>query len=504
MIIFDTNAVNELSPSSPRADIIRKLRRSGHHKVAVPWMVLEEMAAHQAKLYPVKYEAVLNTLAKLREILPWQVESTLEPLNLNRLMDHWRDAYSEIFEVIETSPEATRKALTREALALPPAKQAKDHSEGARDAAIWFSILEFLEANPNETVCFVTANTKDFGNGTDYKYPMDDDIRGMEHRITRLKDFNEVVSTYTKTVSGDAAKTAADELLKSPAVRAHVAQAALELREATGFPGMDDDDTAARWCGWLTAPDVELLTVSDVTGHEIAEDVWYTANARWLLYGASFFTSVTDLRSIACTWETKILFSTRSDDALTLLTSGEPEVPDTADPACVELLKELKQRANDSTGRIMQDWLLNVGNRKANEPFATSALADSLHLYTAPLRQQRTEHLRNLFAHRLVSPVDLTGLNRSLAEQALQNLNLTRARQWATFADHMPKLDLAGRQLPTGPIEPVAEQTDRPGNTEATVEVAENQMSFEDADTADETTGKSDEPDPGPEGDTKS
>ncbi|MFF7581288.1 hypothetical protein ACFZBE_41285 [Streptomyces sp. NPDC008061] len=53
MIIFDTNAINYLSPDSVTADIIQKLRESGHYRVAVPWMVLEEMAAHQATIYPV-------------------------------------------------------------------------------------------------------------------------------------------------------------------------------------------------------------------------------------------------------------------------------------------------------------------------------------------------------------------------------------------------------------------------------------------------------------------
>ncbi|MFF4444554.1 hypothetical protein [Streptomyces sp. NPDC001502] len=71
----------------------------------MPWMVLEEMAAHQTKLYPVKYEAVTHTLDKLRALLPWELKSTLEPLDLERLMNHWRDVYGEIFEVIETSPE---------------------------------------------------------------------------------------------------------------------------------------------------------------------------------------------------------------------------------------------------------------------------------------------------------------------------------------------------------------------------------------------------------------
>ncbi|MFJ6784802.1 hypothetical protein [Streptomyces yangpuensis] len=45
MIIFDTNAVNLLPPTGLKADIIRKLRQSGHYRVAVPWMVLEELAA---------------------------------------------------------------------------------------------------------------------------------------------------------------------------------------------------------------------------------------------------------------------------------------------------------------------------------------------------------------------------------------------------------------------------------------------------------------------------
>lgn len=235
MIIFDTNAVNLLSPESPRADLIRKLRQSQHHRVAVPWMVLEEMAAHQARYYPDKHQAVLNTLAKLDAYLPWKPESSLEPLNLERLLDHWRDAYREIFEVIETSDAAIRRAFQREAMALPPTKRAKDHSEGGRDAAIWFSVLEFLEQNPDEHVWFVTDNSDDFGDGATYKYPMDEDIRGLEDRLHRLENFDQVVSRFTTEVSGADAEAAAAELLKSVAVRDRVAQTAMDLSSLTGF-----------------------------------------------------------------------------------------------------------------------------------------------------------------------------------------------------------------------------------------------------------------------------
>ncbi|MGW1364730.1 PIN domain-containing protein, partial [Streptomyces chartreusis] len=184
MIIFDTNAINLLPHDGVKADIIRKLRESGHYRVAVPWMVLEEMAAHQAAYYPVRHQAVLNTLQSLQDLLPWEVQSSLEPFSMERLVAHWRALYSEVFEVIETSGEAARRALAREAVALPPAARCKDHSKGSRDAAIWFSIIEFLKANPDESVCLVTDNTNDFGDGETYPYPMNEDIAGLEDRLT--------------------------------------------------------------------------------------------------------------------------------------------------------------------------------------------------------------------------------------------------------------------------------------------------------------------------------
>ncbi|MEW1725011.1 PIN domain-containing protein [Streptomyces sp. NPDC093109] len=344
MIIFDTNAVNLLSPDGARADIIRKLRQSGHHRVAVPWMVLEEMAAHKAHLYPVKHQAVLNTLEKLRDILPWEPESSLEPLDLERFLDHWRKVYGEIFEVIETSNGVIRRAFQREAMAQLPAKRGKDHSEGGRDAAIWFSVLEFLEQNPDQHVHFVTNNSKDFSDGTSYPYPLNEDIRGLEHRLTLLQDFDQVVSQFTEAVSGKDAEAAALELLKSPSVREGVAQAAAGLSTLTGFAGLGDGTAVEQWYAWCEEPEIELLSVTDVTGHRIEDDVWYTAKARWLLYGLAVDEMESLSGHIACVWETKVLFSTRNDETPTLLALDEPSPPDTGDESCMEILRGLKKR----------------------------------------------------------------------------------------------------------------------------------------------------------------
>ncbi|MFD3681293.1 PIN domain-containing protein [Streptomyces sp. NPDC058613] len=459
MIIFDTNAVHKLSPTGPTADIIRKLQKSGHHRVAVPWMVLEEMAAHQTKYYPDKYSAAVKALEELRATVTWELQSSLEALDLNRLMNHWRDAYREIFEVIETNPEAMRKALTREALALPPAKRAKDHSEGARDVAIWFSILDFLKANPNEEVCFVTNNTKDFGDGITYPYPMNEDVEGLENRLTRLKDFNAVISAFTKTVSGTAAEATAKELLQAPNARTRVAETALETHQAAaGFAGLDAEDTAVRWIRWLTAPEVELLTVTKVTGHEIGGDVWYTANARWLLCGLSVNRELSDFEITASVWEAKVLFSTRDGETPTLLTSHDPEAPDTTDPALAELLSRLKQRANERLGQALQ------GSWEVISLWAHSMKRDQVAF---------ERKLRN----------SLFGLNWAPADTPEGD-----AAGFYTFASAL---------LQAAAPEPLVMPGDS-GDDEV-VKADENQLSFDDADTADGAADKGAGPDPEPD-----
>jgi hypothetical protein len=367
-------------------------------------MVLEELAAHQTKLYPAKYQAVVNTLEKLRNVLPWELESSLEPLDLERLLDHWRGVYGEIFEVIETSGEVARKALAREAMALPPAKRAKDHSEGARDVAIWFSILEFLRENPGEDVCFVTNNTSDFGDGTVFPYPMNEDLRGLEDRLTRLDDFDQVVSQFTKEVSGKDAEVAAGELLKSLSVRGLVAQTAVEvLSSPTGFVGLGSADTAVEWHEWLASPEVDLLSVTGVTGHEIGGDVWYTANAKWLLYGLAADGPDVAARYVACAWEMKVLFSARDGDQTpTLLQTRDPSAPDTSDTTIKEALQRLKERGADLGLRALRD--LQVGVSPAQR-----LIAQKLDIANDPVQQ--------LAKQIAAARADLYGPAQKIAEQ---------------------------------------------------------------------------------------
>lgn len=439
LIIFDTNALNLLPHDGPRADIIRKLRESGHHRVAVPWMVLEEMAAHKAKLYPVKHQSAVTVLRKLQAELPWELQSSLEPLDLERLLNHWRGVYGKIFEVIETSGDVALRALAREAMALPPAKRAKDHSEGARDVAIWFSILEFLKANPDQHVCFVTDNSTDFGDGTLYPYPMDEDIQGMEDRLTRLADFNEVIARFTKDVSGQDAEAAADRLLRSMAIRSQVAETAVEiLSSATGFVGLGGVDGTVRWQAWVAAPETELLTLTEVTGHEIEGDVWYTAKAQWLLYGAVDGSSEdVDAEYIACVWETKVLFSAGEEDQTpTLLRQDPPSLPDTGDERCMDILRKLKansaeaaQRAFDLLSAHSSGAAAYIAQQMAARPAATIAQIAGANRTSTLMQQVAAANLKlgstqSLIGSLPISKLDVAtiGIGKTAVEQLLASI----------------------------------------------------------------------------------
>ncbi|MCM8554258.1 hypothetical protein NDF60_28570 [Streptomyces sp. STCH 565 A] len=475
--------MNLLPPEGPRADIIRKLRHSKHHRVAVPWMVLEEMAAHQAKLYPVRYQGVVSALDKLRDVLPWDLKSTLEPLDLDRLVDHWRALYRDIFEVIETSGEVARRALTREALALPPAKRAGDHSEGARDVAIWFSILEYLKANPGEEVCLVTNNTKDFGDGVTYPYPMNEDVEGLQHRITRLTDFDEVVSKYTTTVSGKDAEDAAHDLLKSLPVLSRVSQTALELLASTsGFMGLGATGDAVQWRGWLASPEVELLAVTDVTGHEIEGDVWYTANARWILYGPAFDGHDTKPSYTACAWETKVLFSTQDkSETPTLLAPQEPEAPDASDPAISEILSRLKKQVARMARQATTGWRQGSPAFGAHPRVALPDLTPGLTAISNRLANMQPKININSLAP------GLTSISSALADMQ-PKMNITGLGPILTsISDTLPKLDVAANLPQLDLISATGAIPNDEGEEEGETD---SQLSFDDAD--DEEPGDED------------
>ncbi|MFD9722126.1 hypothetical protein [Streptomyces sp. NPDC059076] len=95
---------------------------------------------------------------------------------------------------------------------------------------------------------------------------------------------------------------------------------------------------------------MELLDVTDVEGHEIEGDVWYTAKATWLLCGIAEDLPGSSAQNVSCAWETKMLFSARGEEETpTLLTASEPSIPDTNDATTTEILQPLMERVASVT-----------------------------------------------------------------------------------------------------------------------------------------------------------
>ncbi|MEV0192351.1 PIN domain-containing protein [Kitasatospora purpeofusca] len=346
MIIFDTNAINRINPRSPRADIVRALRASGQHRVGIPGTVLEELTAHKAKDYIAQCETAMSALNTLRRMMPWKPAANFEgpQLELEECQEHWRKVYSELFEVVPTSGEAALKALSREALALPPAKQGEKRAEGARDAAIWFTILDFLREYPDEDVHFVTDNTTDFGNGTIYRFPMDEDLGDCAGRLKRLTDFDAVVTAFTAPADGDSAAADAKRYLGSETVAATIGELALAShRGVVGLPGITTTGAPVAWIAWIGPPRTTLLSADKVAGHRIGDEVWYTAETTWLLYGVAAAVGQ-GVEGVSCAWTVKLLFSVGGDGgqgAPTLLSPEAPSAPDMQDKPTADALAAL-------------------------------------------------------------------------------------------------------------------------------------------------------------------
>ncbi|MFF5977118.1 hypothetical protein ACFY7C_37060 [Streptomyces sp. NPDC012769] len=320
--------------------------------------------------------------------------------------------------------------------------------------AIWFSVLEFLKANPDEHAYFVTNNSTDFGDGTSFPYPMNEDVRGLEHRLTVMKDFDEVVSRFSTEVSGKDAEAAAAELLRSLSVRGRVAQTALEiLSSPTGFIGLEAGDTTVEWSEWLAQPEVELLSVTDVTGHEIEGNVWYTANATWLLYGLAGNGAGVGARYVACVWDMKVLFSAQDEDeSPTVLRTSEPSAPDTSDTSITEVLKRLKERVASFSRRAVRN-LQGTGQAERLLQQQVSETLSKLDTASAPARrlaeqvaslQPDLAKISKLVAASRVDP--FASVRRTLDEYtAFQRdmLNSSVRKIAQEFAANQPKLDIA-------------------------------------------------------------
>ncbi|MQY31807.1 PIN domain-containing protein [Nocardia aurantia] len=208
MIILDTSILRGLGLKSSTAELLRAIKESGVQRIAVPWMVLEELAAQQVLKYASSYEKARSANEQLAKLTPWSISRTALP-RIDKVRDHWRAEYQKLAEVIDIQPEILAQALYREANLIPPARRVGDNPQspkiGARDAAIWLAAVGYAKGNPAEKVYFVSGNTKDFGSGKDRPEELNGDLRGIEGRFVQMTSVDEVVQEFAEEVKFDPA-----------------------------------------------------------------------------------------------------------------------------------------------------------------------------------------------------------------------------------------------------------------------------------------------------------
>ncbi|MGJ3558889.1 PIN domain-containing protein [Streptomyces sp. INA 01156] len=226
MIILDTNILRGLTPEDGSTDLLRAIRAVGGERVAVPWVVMEELAAQQALKYQEQHARAAEAVKALRETTPWGLDVPLGPSEPEEVRKHWRLQWGTVVEVIPTSPQAFQEAAFREANQLRPCRVVKGLKIGSRDAAIWLTAVEYAQTHPDETVYFVSGNTKDFGDGTSYPAPMDKDVAGMTDRFRILPSMSDVIAEFaTETTTDEAAVRA---LLEQPQTGSQLVNAATQ------------------------------------------------------------------------------------------------------------------------------------------------------------------------------------------------------------------------------------------------------------------------------------
>lgn len=326
MIILDACILRGSGLNSSSTDVLRAIRTAGVEGVAVPWMVMEELSAQQAIKYRKQYEAAAQAIESLGKLTPWGLGYPLPDIDLERVREHWRKQWSRVVDVIPTSEAALREGAFREANGLAPCRD-DGRKTGARDAAIWLSAVEYAKEHGDQTVYFVSDNTRDFGDGTSYADPMRTDIAELRERFVHLTGLGEVIDRFTEstTVEQDVIQRAVESeaVLSTISHLAHTLGGGeksptwLKVIGGSTFPCKVADENQEPFQvsadGWFSrALTARPTTISDVDSYRVGDHVWCTATVRWLVYGNALFGGFPKMA--ACALETRILFAPDSDD----------------------------------------------------------------------------------------------------------------------------------------------------------------------------------------------
>ncbi|MGR6998719.1 PIN domain-containing protein [Yinghuangia aomiensis] len=347
VIFFDSNILHA-DIDDERFDVIRAIARTDH-RVCIPAVVRDELVARKVIAHRATHASLMAAAAKFGRNSPWIEAAPLAPDYDEALArEHWKGVYAREFEVVPTPPGVADEALAREAFCDKPAKPDENKKGGARDAAIWLTVVEFLRCNPQTQVYFVSNNTKDFGDGTSFPPQLEQDLGPDRPRFTLLTSLEAVIAAVTKPAEVPQADRAAvfEAPLASEDTKTRVSAAAEYDRcFRNGWSAVDlDNPGGTRYpqvhvSRWVGTPLAELIDVSNPNAYRIGDDTWYIATARWALVGLaaqgpSYGPGTPTVMMTGTVWRTRMLFSSIPGEVPVVIKSVGIEDPGRGDGPC--------------------------------------------------------------------------------------------------------------------------------------------------------------------------
>ncbi|WP_405569592.1 PIN domain-containing protein [Streptomyces phaeochromogenes] len=236
MIILDTNQLETLRPpNGPVLRILSKIAKALGGCIALPEMVLVEHMAHKTNRISAANEAYSKAGRALSSEIDYARTKKNQSyrfgesgLNEADILQQYSDALADVIPVILPTPAwASREALIREAQRRAPAYTRWDSGpgKGARDVAIWLTVLEAAAQSRDRDINFISED-KGFGGSAGLNNELKREIREWEGgTLENLR--------YYATVAGFLADVAADPVTPPPVDLVGTSQVVLdEVRAA--------------------------------------------------------------------------------------------------------------------------------------------------------------------------------------------------------------------------------------------------------------------------------
>ncbi|MFJ9470096.1 PIN domain-containing protein [Streptomyces caniferus] len=162
MIFLDTNVLPRMgSLKNVLMSAVLQVATHSGQKIYVCDVVVEEAVNIRKELASEAMQKLQDAFNQANKLL--DLESIYIP-DLQEVADAWRGELTSTFEVVPVGGDQAVEALKREAARKRPAREGK----GARDSAIWLSMLEYAVGR-EDSIHFVSDNKEDFADTSDAK-----------------------------------------------------------------------------------------------------------------------------------------------------------------------------------------------------------------------------------------------------------------------------------------------------------------------------------------------